>query len=692
MQEEAKAQGTIPPDVPDVMRSLIAAIRAVKLYPSNNPIYSQSIKKSYEALSHFLKTTPVYHLGIQKTYFTYEATPVGKDLQVNKPVAQDLFAKGMREIFFNEGLQEAELLLLLKALALSPEELGMKNGVASILWESDALNIKVTEAGLGEIISVKSDAAADAKANAQKLAQTPVPKDILPSGRTLVLSDLMTDPEGFGAGMAEAARRTREEHESVEDRLFSLYQEAGREIREKHPNQSDAMFEKLAQSALSLEPPLRDGLIGGKLYGDFDAETANEQKAEIEENVPNELHEILSGRFSNVWNLKQVTALLKKSSEKKPTPPGPPPSPQTLVAEPVQADIGEMAREMGEYTTQEMEELKTMGELGLESDIIEAAVRTLIFLLPQVRNPHRSSTEEHDLEVFSGIVHQLEDILSYLLKQQDYDLASLIFRAFQMPVEAVFKPRMEEAIQKFVSKATIAETINAMRTHPKGSPQYRSAYAYLTIFETETTGVLLELLAEEQDRSMRVFFLGLLKDFGKNQLQLLSVYLSDHRWYVVRNIVSILGESKSEQAFTYFQKVADYPDARIRQEVVKGLVSLGGKKAAGLLAKFLEDPTEDIRVMAIRGFAGITHAGAEESRFLIAFLEKRPIKKKEQDHTIEAIKSLAKIGGRDAADFLKRYTRIRWWKPRKLQLELRVAAQRAMEEISRRQGNGRTAV
>ncbi len=565
MQEEAKVQEAVPSEVQDVMRSLVAAIRAVKLYPPNNPIYSQSIKKSYEALAFFLKTAPEYHFGIQKSYFTYESTPVGKDTQVNKPVAQDLFAKGIREIVFSDGLAETELLILLKTLALSAEELGIKSGISSILWESDVLHIKVTEAGLGEVISVKSDAAAETKPDAQKLGQTSVLKDVMPSGSTLVLSDLMDDPEGFGAGMAEAARRTRKEHESVTDRLFSLYQEAGRAIREKHPDQSDAMFEKLAQSALSLEPPLRDGLIGGKLYGDFDAETANEQKAELEEHVPAELHEILSGRFSNVWNLKQVTALLKRTSEKNPEPSEPPPSPQTLVAEPIPSDIGEMARDMGEYSTQEMEELKTLGELGLEADIIEAAVRTLIFLLPQVRNPHRPAAEDHDLEIFSGIVRQLEDILSYLLKQKDYDLASLIFRAFQMPVEPAFKHRMEEAVQRFVSKAVITETINAMRAYPKGSSQYRSAHAYLSIFEVETTGVLLELLAEEQDRSVRVFFLGLLKDLGKNQFQLLSVYLSDHRWYVVRNIVSILGESKSEQAFPYFQKVADYPDTRISQ-------------------------------------------------------------------------------------------------------------------------------
>jgi HEAT repeat protein len=331
-----------------------------------------------------------------------------------------------------------------------------------------------------------------------------------------------------------------------------------------------------------------------------------------------------------------------------------------------------------------------MSEMGQDADIVEAAARTLIFLLLQVKNPYQPASEEREVGIFTGVVRQLEDMLTYLLKQKDYDLASLIFRAFHMPVDALFKPRLEEAVRKMASRTAIEATITDMRTFTKGSPQYRSAYGYLSIFESETTEVVLELLAEEKDRSIRVFLLEIVKDLGKNQLQLLSVHLSDHRWFVVRNVVSILGESKSEQALPLLQKVADHKDIRIRQEVIKALVSIGGKKAAGLLAKFLKDQ-DDIQGMAIRSFGTIANIGAEESRYLTAFLEGRPLKKKEQEHTLEAIKSLSKIGGREAGDFLKRYMRIRWWKPRKIQLELRVAAQRAMEEIKRRQGNGGSA-
>jgi hypothetical protein len=69
----------------------------------------------------------------------------------------------------------------------------------------------------------------------------------------------------------------------------------------------------------------------------------------------------------------------------------------------------------------------------------------------------------------------------------------------------------------------------------------------------------------------------------------------------------------------------------------------------------------------------------------MVFLEDRPLGKKNQELTREAIKSLGKIGGREAAEFLKRYMHISWWKSRKLQKELRAAAQHSIEEITRRE-------
>jgi HEAT repeat protein len=343
---------------------------------------------------------------------------------------------------------------------------------------------------------------------------------------------------------------------------------------------------------------------------------------------------------------------------------------------------------MAEYTAEEMEALKAMSGMGMESDIIEAAVRTLIFLIPLVKDPRHSAPDDKEISQFAGVIHQLEDMLSYLLKKKDYDRASLITKTFHASVDPAFKPRMIEALKKTSSKTFIVSTIADIRNYVKGSPEYVSAYTYLSAMEREATEVLLELLANETDKAARIALLDLLKDIGKNQITMLGEYLSDDRWYFVRNIVNVLGESKGDQALVFLQKAADHKNAKIRQEVVKGLVTIGGKKAGGILAKFLRDKDETVQAMAIRGFTEIKGISAEDTRPLITFLQDRAIGKKEQQLTLEAIRALGKAGGPAAVEGLNGFTRVRWWKPRKLQIELRVAALRAMDEIKRRQVSG----
>jgi len=694
MQKEIEPEELLTPEVQDVMRALVSAFRTVKIYPPNNPVYSQSIKKSFELLDRFLTTAPDYTVGVQKTNFTYHRTPVGKEAQLNRAIAQDLFAKGIREIVLSAGVTESELVELYRALALSAEDMAMKNGISQILWEKGAAHIKVAEAGLDEIITTKSSmglmdkTAAGTTATTESQEPSAAAKDKVFFGRTLVLGDLISDPSGFAFSMLDLAKRTHGEDESVEDRLYALYQEAGRKIEAEHPEQGDAMFESLGKSVLTLEPNFRDALVAGKFYKDLDSEMASEQQSDAEQNLPTSIQEIQAGRFSHAWTVQQVSTLLKKTTLRKDLSPTPRMSPNEVDAAPLSQDLFGIVREMAEYSPEEMERLKVIGEAGTESDILQAAVRTYICLLPLAKNPRHALPDDKELTHFSSVVHQLENMLNFYLKELDYDQAIGIIQALHMPVDPVFQPRLKQALKKTASKSVVLAAIGELRNHPRGSREYQAAYAYISKIEREATQILLELMAEEQDRLARIFYLELLKDVGRNQIALLGELLTDGRWYFVRNIVNVLGESKTDQALSYLRRAAEHENVRIRQEVVKGLLTVGGKKAASILAKMLHDKDDSVQVTAVHAYGDFPEIGAEESKPLIEFLEKRSLRKKEQELTIEGIRALGKIGGWEAEEFLKRYSVIRWWRPRKLQQELMVAAQRAGEEIARRQVDG----
>ena len=692
MPEETKQQAVLSPEAYDVMRGLVTAIRIVKLYPPNNPVYSQTVKEAYEVLSRFLEIIPEYYIGVQKSVFTCANIPVGKDTEANKAIAQDLFSKGIRDITFRKGVSVKEMMDLLQALAMQTKEMAMQSGVSSILWEKGVSNIKVTEAGLDEIIS------AETGLSVEEIARKMTSADVTDSssrsktgaftGHTLVLDDLLISQAGFAAAMIELAKETRKENETIEDRLFSLYQEAGQKIQEEHPDQSDAFYVKLAESAMSLEQPYRELLITGKLYEGLDSENTKKQKTETEEQLPSGLHEILTGRFLDSWTVQQVAELLKKMTTNEITSLTPPLSSSSAIStRSLLADIGEIAKEIALYTKEDTEELKSMSRIGMESDIIDAAMNVLISMIPLVKSSHHAVPDNKEIALFSSVIRQLEDMLNYLLSKKDYGHASLINNAFNTSVDPAFKPRMLEALRKNSSnsKTFITSTIVDLQKHAKGSPEYVSAYAYLSAMERETTEVLLEMLANETDNKLRPAILDLLKDIGKNQIALMGEHLSDNRLTFVHDIINIICESKSDQAIVSLQKAMGHKNIKIRQEVVKGLISIGGKRAAGLLAKFFDDGEEAVQVIAIRGFTEIKGISAQDTKPLIKFLSDRNLNKKEQALTLQAIKALEKVGGPAAEELLKGYSQVKWWKPRRLQVELRDAALRAITQIKRRQ-------
>jgi HEAT repeat protein len=692
MVEDIKNTDQLPPEVLEAMRALVAAIRAVKIYPSNNPIYSQAVTKAYDALNRCLQSEEPFSVGVQKTYFLHGQVPVGKDTQMNKAVAQDLFAKGIREVVFTPGIDESELLALLKGLALSSEEMAMRSGIVSILWENGATHIRVAEAELDEVIVADTEEAVAQHILAEKEQLPLPPEDAARSfsfaGRTLVLGDLIRDPKAFSQMMIEAAKATAGENESVQDRLYELYKQFGTKVDEELGGQSEAVYQGLARSVMEMDPTFRDHLVNARLYADLDAENAQEMRTEIQAEVPHHLHEIMTGRFNKEWTVEQVATLLKKSLLR--TTDFAPVSPADVVPEAIPADMGQIARELSEYTAKEMEELRVIGESGMEADIIEGAVRTLLFLLPLAKNPHRNASEEKDAELFNGIVRQLELMLTYLLSQKDYRFASIIVRALhEVPVTPEHQGRLREAFEAASSRDTIMLAVGDIRANAKDSELHADAFAVLKIMTKEATPVLLEILSNEQDRSTRFFLMEIIKDLGKGQTSVVAQGLGDNRWYVVRNVVNILAESRSEEAIPFLEKVLNHRNVHVRQEVVKGLSTIGGRRAASLIARYLKDKDSGIQFMAMRSLGTLRDAGEDEATQLTEYLQDRRITKNREENniTIDAIRIVGKLGGRDAYSFLERYDRIRWWKARRPQEEVRAAAIEAREEIMRRLGN-----
>lgn len=678
----------IPQDVQNVIRALISSMRATRLYPENNPVHQQAIQRSFELLSHYLQTSADLTIGVHKTDFLFQSQATSRGVQLYKGISSDLFSKGVREITLKRGITKDELRKFYAILAIPIEEMRQRNSIRSLAWEQGLAHVAVQEAELSEVVLDDSSAWKESQGRSagvftlEELRKSIAERAIDLFGKKVMLTDLIADPGRFGAMMIDIANQSGTAKSLRDNRLFDLYRDVGRQIMHTSFEERQPLFDALAESILGMDPTCKDALVAGKLYHGIDAETVMKQQPEAFPELPGDLHELLSARFSRAWTVPQVASLLEKAAMMQFEPAA------AEMERSVQTDVlASLAREMAEYTPEEMESLRTLGVYTGDDAVIESVVKTLIHILPHVKNPFVTLPRDKSLNLFSGVVGHLEEMLGILIEKKKFTLALMVLRAFRTSVDPLFQPRLLDAVRRAGDRRIIARLVDHVRSAPKDAPDVQAISSFLMLLDREVTPLLLEMLAEEQDRSLRNLLIRILKELGKTQLALLGERLSDERWYFVRNIVIILGESRREEVVAYLEKVAGHRNFHIRQEVVRALLTIKGERSVRLLTKFLADPDIDIRFMAVRGLGMSLGSGAREEQALIGFLKGKPFRRPSVELRVEAITSLGKVGGASASAFLGRFTTVRWWKAKRTQLALKAAADRARADIMRRIGN-----
>lgn len=155
---------------------------------------------------------------------------------------------------------------------------------------------------------------------------------------------------------------------------------------------------------------------------------------------------------------------------------------------------------------------------------------------------------------------------------------------------------------------------------------------------------------------------------------LLSDMVGDERWFVVRNMVGILGEIRSPDALEHFARTIRHDDARVRRETILALTKLGGEEAVPLLVRGLGDGEAGLRAAAALGL-GLTKAGAAVTPLL-----QRLQAEADPEVTLEIVRALGRTGDPRAIPALADRAAGGGWLSR-TPVPLRVEAVRALGEI-----------
>lgn len=201
----------------------------------------------------------------------------------------------------------------------------------------------------------------------------------------------------------------------------------------------------------------------------------------------------------------------------------------------------------------------------------------------------------------------------------------------------------------------------------------------LNLYPEKTVRRMMERLAEEQELAHRRLLIEALVRQGPPAVPLLTEFLGDGRWFVVRNAVSILGEIRDSGTAALLPPLLQHRDLRVARETIRALTKIGGARAVGVLLSLVEGADQDLARQALLSLGAMKNTAAVPT--LLKLIGRSDPWGKRVDLKKGAIKALGEIGTTEATPTLVSLLKRRQLWGRAQHNELRAAAAAALGEI-----------
>jgi HEAT repeats len=137
-----------------------------------------------------------------------------------------------------------------------------------------------------------------------------------------------------------------------------------------------------------------------------------------------------------------------------------------------------------------------------------------------------------------------------------------------------------------------------------------SAISLLRPFGEMAVDRLLDDLARERDRGMRALLLRVLAELAQGHHRLVAKRLTDARWYVARNAVTVLYRAGGHEAVPWLVEATHHREPAVRREAIRGLISVTGPGSIEHLLALAHDSDQSVRSTLISGLGALVEPEA----------------------------------------------------------------------------------
>lgn len=665
-------------------------LRAVRLYPHHHPIPVKSLGDLRTDIEHFFAEHTFLRLRLRRQKLFVHSMLVSEGDEVLENLSLHFYTLGIRELTFYQGVSERDMLVFVDAIIMDPKHIEAQGGIEQ-LWPNEQhptikinetlnrqmLILKGYEAQLGgipalgpkveeliflsEIIQQEEDTLSEREG--QLLASSIVQPQSLAK-----IATLLAHSDGVET-VADTGIEVAIQGETAED-VVAAYRKMLKFLERFCPlQQKEEMVQHLAESFFLFSEDTRNILLRQLFL--FERSEANTEK------------EILIDNKENIL-LAQVEAALRKEvfssgsraqqqqeglvMEQLPL------SPEEIANIEYQDSrpLSEVAAEFTMYNESELreaEEFVTTFQYDYQEEIFLSVMEELLA---------EENTAEKYQKLLSAVKRRVRDSL-------DKDQYKWAVRYLGLIINQVKREQRNEQQQDMLLSAwndlggreIIQKLVESLETIDKDDARFSLLNQYLTLMPKESIAYLLDVLAAEEKMNVRRILCQIISVVGQQNPEVLYERLHDSNWYIVRNVVMILGMMNDKKSSSHLHGLLYHENVRVRLEVLKSLCLVESPQAFGCLVDRLTDENGTIRQFCIEWLGNLHDRRAIP--VLLKLLKKfdpfgfaSALKK-------EAIASLGELGAEEALPLLEKITRRSWifffGPTRPLQLEARRAVE-----------------
>lgn len=588
----------------DFLHELNLARRSLTLYPPEHPQVKAICDKTLDKLQNLCREHGEIHLGIAPEALFFEQQWLDPENPNFKAFANFFYRLGIAAISFRQNLSARELISFCQLLHYERQAIDESGGLEELLLQQQIDQISVIPIDYSAF-QQKEDGqfSSDATLEVKDLW-----KDFL---HALLENILDLSASGLKVSPASVAELMNKKLDNSENSLpTEAVSDFVAQLLNRNPEQTEESTAELAELLTNLSPTLRQAALRSSLQ--LLKHDPDRAATLLKQLSPDLLQELLTPqlqqqleRSPRLLGLVRQLAIMPKQELSRTTSANEKMAEETMRARldvlfseeqherylpgNYQNALESVFRPQQEFILDQEE--RELLRATVEEQSIEEQCSKIIFEL--LEEPEKVDDE-------NAIQQNLIDLSLFFLGTGNFSMLGEIYSSWSKFLESGKSSGnilSDRVLAAQTQQSFITEVLNSVDVW--GEERAGEIRDYITIVGERYAEPVIEQLAEAEQFQRRRYWMEVLSAIGTDASQLLIESLTDKRWYLIRNLLTVLGKTLTPATLKAIQKLVDHPHPKVRQEVMRILFSCNPATANRMLLKELTSSPREAQLAAI---------------------------------------------------------------------------------------------